>query len=196
MNKNETVWPITRNYLKNEANHLFKGDQASGEALDQCLAFSTWYFAVSDRAELDPIFAMQEASHLAGKVGVTFDAPTVNVFKMARDAMDSFLNGYIQPSRMSALKEQACALTEGLQPLITAILQGKGDIEFDDGGYGLPKVLTDSFYPLEIHDAMDKFVNEKGLVTGFPMGYTGYIKSLIADEASAIARIKPDIHNL
>lgn len=196
MRDKEIVWPITRHYLKTEANHLFKGDKPSGDAFDECLAFSTWYFAVSDRAEQSAMHVMQEASHLAARVGVMFTPPTINVFKTAKDAMDSFLGGYIHPDRLNALREQSCTLTEDLQPLITAILQGKGDIDFDDGGYGLPKILTDSFYPASIHDAMAKYVNEKGMVTGMPKGYVGYIKSLIADEASAIERLNPTIHNL
>ncbi len=163
-------------------------EEVRGYFQEACV-FSTWYLAVQDQAYSNPLTYLQQGAFPVWRLKHEIELPDQGVFRAAIKMCDSFLDGYVQISEVNEIFSSASLVVGKLGATVLEIYAGKGGYDVGSDAAGFPKIVTDSFYPLQLAEKIKANINGHGLVTGICPLKRKMIKSLIGDEVSQLARL-------
>lgn len=170
-----------------------QGDDAATLALTgfypQALQLSTWYLAVADRTALSPFDYLSHGLPTVANTRMEIPLPPQALYRQTRDCMDAFRSGYVDPAKLAEIKALDEAAKPSIEAALNAIIKGKGSYTLHGPGFGLPKVVTDAFYPSSLIAFIEKGINAQGLVSHVAPIQRKLLDALIRDEATTVARI-------
>lgn len=193
MSENLPVWDYARDVFK-ELTQPHEKLEAANFYFD-ALFFSTWYVAVRDRANLTPEEYLEDFQLTVRKMGIAdlkLKVPDQDVFKLAVNVCDQFIGGKVEPEQLQCLKTESMKAVETISLFVDALNMGIGGYKIGENAIGAPKVITDSFYPLQLAEKLTQYTTPGGLVDLPPVSRK-LLVAFITDEASCLKRISaPD----
>lgn len=166
------------------------GDRCEEEDFVTPILISTWYLACRDQARLDPIGYIKNSLITVARTQRKVDIPQ-EVYSLCVALTDQFREGRVNMNDLNNLKPLANETLRKASAIKEEIHDGEGDYTYEQTGCGMPKVVTDAFYPFYLLEFIADHITDDGLVSNMPDSTMEMINLFISDEMSALERIGP-----
>ncbi len=145
-----------------------KTQNISLEFIIQSRVFSTWYYALKDQASLPYVDYLKQGMVRAKNSGEELMLPPQDLYRRVCDVASAYMAGSVDVKELNAIQAEFTPFQKAmLDHAADLVLQANKRDEADKykGGIGLPKVITDALYIIELTDQIRENITDKGHVT-------------------------------
>jgi predicted RecA/RadA family phage recombinase len=139
--------------LKQAAADVFNVDFLSDAGIS-IFVFGLWYTHISGYAALRPVEFMTQCAQATARTGIAIDLINQDVFKLAKEVMDDFVEGQVLPAKFDRLKAMAEIENQKVKP-VSAVMSDP---------LKAPTILLAVTFPVSMVEKMEPYFRHGGYV--------------------------------